>query len=285
MLLAHLLVSVAVHRAAAGAWLLAPGETYAKAALFRSRGVEELDGAGKRRPLFDPALVESGRYLESGGSLYAEYGLSRDVTLFASAFLKIADLEARDREVASDVSGLSIGIPDLHLGARLPLSRGQWAAALEPNVSIPLQAVDRSTEDSPPIGNGSATFALSAAGGHPLPLANGYAQASAGYRLRAGREPNEWFGDAETGVSPWGPMRLRIRYDQVDAQRVESDMRGSLSADAGARNARRIAPTVALGWRGGGELSLTWRRTLSGKSALLGNEWELAYAFLGIVRR
>ncbi|MEK7348037.1 MAG: hypothetical protein AABZ94_04135 [Candidatus Eisenbacteria bacterium] len=273
------------HRASAGAWLRAPGETYAKAALFRGRGVEEFDGAGNRRPLFDPAAVESGRYLESGASLYAEHGLSRDVTLLASAILKLADLEAYDREVASEVRGLSIGIPDLYLGARLPLSRGAWAAALEPSVSIPLQAVDRRTEEAPRIGNGSASFALSAAVGRSLPLANGYAQAAAGYRARAGRASDEWYGDAEAGVSPWGPLRVRIRYDRVDARRVASDMQGSLAAEAGARNARRIAPTVALGWRGGSELSLTWRRTLSGKSALRGSEWELAYAFLGIVRR
>lgn len=279
-----MLFSPPVPHASAGAWLRAPGETYAKAAIFRNRGVEEYDGAGERRPLFDPALVESGRYLESGGSLYAEHGLSRDVTLFASAILKIADLEARDREVAAEVRGLSIGIPDLHIGARLPLSRGRWAAALEPSLSIPLEAVDRLSERSPRIGTGSATFALGAAVGRSLPVAHGYAQAGAGYRARAGREPDEWFGDAEAGISPGGALRLRVRYDQVEARRVASDMQGSLSAEAGARNARRIAPTVALGWSGG-EISLTWRRTLSGKSALRGNEWELAYAFLGIVRR
>lgn len=251
--------------------------------------MEEFDGAGNRRPLFDPAVVESGRYIESGGSLYAEHGLSRDVTLFAGALLKMADLEAYDREVASEVRGLSIGIPDVHIGARLPLSRGAWAAALEPGVSIPLQAVDRRTEEAPRIGNGSASFALSAALGHSLPLANGYAQAGAGYRARAGRAPDEWYGDAEAGLSPGGPLRLRIRYDRVDARRVEagagSGAEGSLAAEAGARDARRIAPTIALGWGSGSELSLTWRRTLSGRRALRGSEWEIAYAFLGIVRR
>jgi hypothetical protein len=269
----------------AGAWLRAPGETYAKAALFRLRGGEEFDGAGNPRPLFDPVTVESGRYLESGASVYAEHGLSRDATLFGSAILKIADLEAYDRDVASDVRGLSIGIPDLYLGARFPLSRGAWAAALEPTISIPLQAVDRRTEDSPQIGTGSASFALAAAVGHSLPLANGYAQVGAGYRARAGRVSGEWFGDAEAGASPWRPFRLRLRYDRVDARRVASDMGETPAAESGARNARRIAPTIALGLRGGAEISLTWRRMLSGKSALRGSEWEIAYAFLGVLRR
>jgi hypothetical protein len=36
---------------------------------------------------------------------------------------------------------------------------------------------------------------------------------------------------------------------------------------------------------GGGELSLTWRRTFAGRSALRGEEWEVAYSFLGLVGR
>ena len=273
-----------VRRASAGAWLRAPGETYAKAAIFRSRGTEEFDENGNRRPLFDPLLVESGRYLESGASLYVEHGLSRDVTLVASALLKVADLEARDREVASDVRGLSYGIPDLHLGARLPLTRRRWVAALEPSFSIPLRAVDRQTPSSPRIGSESASFALGAAVGRALPV-GGYGQASVGYRLRAGQASNEWFADLEGGIAPWGPLRLRLRYDRVDASRVGSGADDPLNAEAGAQDARRVAPTVALASRGGSELSITWRRTFSGRSALRGSEWELAYAFLGTVRR
>lgn len=257
-----------------------------KAALFRARGVEEFDAAGNRRPLFDPATVESGRYLESGGSLYLEHGISRDATLFAGAFLKLADLEAYDHEVASDVRGLSIGIPDLYLGARLPIARGRLAAALEPSLSIPLQAVNRRTDEAPAIGSGSASFAMGAAVGHSLPVANGYAQAGAGYRTRAGKASDEWYGDAEAGLSPWGPWRLRVRYDRVDARRVKSGgAEGSLASEMGARDARRIAPTIALASRGGSEISLTWRRTLAGRSSLRGSEWELAYAFLGIQQR
>jgi hypothetical protein len=232
-------------------------------------------------------VVESGRYLESGGSLYAEHGLSRDVTLFAGALLKMADFEARGREVASDIRGVSIGIPDVLVGARFPLSRGAWAAALEPNVSIPIQAVERMTEAAPRIGSGSASFAAGAAVGRSLPVGNGYAQIGAGYRARAGKAPDEWYGDAEAGLSPWGPFRLRIRYDRVDARRVAArlDRDGSLAADAGARDAQRIAPTIALGSGAGGEVSVTWRRTLSGRSALRSSEWEIAYAFLGTVPR
>lgn len=268
-----------------GAWLRAPGESYVKAALFRSRGVEEFDVAGNARPLFDPAVFESGAYRETGSSLYAEYGLAPDVTLVAGLLLKVAELDARDREVAGDLHGLSIGIPDLQLGARLPLARGRWAAALEPSLSIPLRAVDRANDDSPRIGSESASFALGAALGRSLPIAGGYAQLSAGYRARAGSSSDEWFGDAEVGVSPIGPLRLRLRYDRVDARRVAIGMEGDLSGNAGARDAGRLAPTIALGSRGGIELSLTWRPTISGRSALRGSEWELAYAFLGSVKR
>jgi hypothetical protein len=246
--------------------------------------VEDFDGAGKRRPLFDTNVVESGRYLESGASLYLEHGLTRDVTIIASTLLKIADLEADDREVAGDIRGLSFGIPDLQLGARLPLLRGRWAAALEPAVSIPLRAVERLNSDSPPLGSKSASFSLSAAVGRSIPVASAYGQASAGYRLRAGQASDEWFADAEAGLSPWGPLRLRLRYDRVDARRVGSGIEGALTRTAGAQDARCVAPAVAWAWHAGGELSLTWRRTFSGRSTLRGSEWELAVAFLGITR-
>ncbi len=265
----------------------APGETYAKASIFRTRGDEEFDAAGARQPLFDPALVEEGRYLESGASVYAEHGLTRDVTLVASVLIKVADIEAVDRQVTSDVRALSFGIPDLRFGARLPLTRGKVVAALEPGVTLPLQAVERRTDDSPRIGGQSTSFALGASIGTSLPTGGGYVQAGGGYRARSGKPPDEWFGDAEMGMEIASPFRIRFRWDTVDARNVKAGGAEAVvvAAESGSQDLHRIAPTLAIASRGGSEFSFTWRRVVSGRSALRSSEIEVAFAFLGTTSR
>jgi len=268
----------------AGAWLRAPGETYVKASFFLGRGADQFDGGGRVGPLFDPLRVESGRYREVGSGLYAEYGVSRDLTLFADALLKVADLESIDRRVAFDVGGVSFGIPGLRLGARLPVARGRVKAALEPSVALPLEALGHSQSGAPPLGTPSAALALAASVGAALPVMQGYAQGSAGYRARAGREPDEWFGDVEAGVAPFGPLRARVRIDAVNARTEPSaGTRAQRMAvpEAGGQDLRRVAPTLAIVWGGGSEFSLTWRRAIGGRSALRTSEWEFAYSFLG----
>jgi hypothetical protein len=252
----------------AGAWLRAPGETYVKASFFLGHGVDQFDGGGGVGPLF----------------LYAEYGVSRDLTLFADGLLKVADLKSIDRRVAFDVGGVSFGIPGVRLGARLPVARGRVRAALEPSVTLPLEALGRSQSGARPLGTPSAALALAASVGAAVPLMQAYAQGSAGYRARAGREPGEWFGDVEAGVAPFGPLRARVRIDAVNARAEASAGTGAQRMavpEAGGQDLRRVAPTLAIAWGGGTEFSLTWRRAIGGRSALRTSEWEFAYSFLG----
>lgn len=277
----------------AGAWLRAPGEIYAKASLFRVRGDEEYAADGSPRALFDPAFYERGRYQETGSGLYAEYGLGRDVTLIADAILKVADVDAAGRRGAGDRSAVSFGIPDVRLGVRLPIARGRLVAALEPSVAVPIEGTSAGGDEAPRIGTGSAAFAAGASLGAGLPALRGYAQAGGGYRARAGKPSDEWYWDLEAGASPGSFLSLRLRYDGVDARAVRAAGGGgaggapamSLAAETGGQDAHRIAPTIAFGTRGGGEISVTWRRTFAGRSALRGEEWEVAYSFLGSVAR
>jgi hypothetical protein len=275
--------------AEAGPWLRAIGETYAKGSLFRTQGDEEFDLSSARRPLFDPDVVEAGRYVESGAGLYVEYGLTRDVTLLASTLLKVADLRADDHQVSSDVRGLSFGMPDLRIGARLPLARGRAPMALEPSVTFPVNAVDRRSDDAPRIGSRSASFALGASIGTGVPAIRGYAQATLGYRLRAGKPSDEWFGDVEGGTSLAGPIGFRLRLDAVDATSVKSSgtimLDGTVAAESGSQDIVRVAPTLAFATGGGTEFSITGRRVVSGRSALRSDEVEVAFAFLGFARR
>jgi hypothetical protein len=262
-----------------------------KAGLFLSRGTEQFDRTGAVAPLFDPATVASGNYQEIGANVYVEHGLYRDFTLVVDALLKSASLESDGYRASDDRQGTSYGIPDLRVGGRLPLSRGPLIAAFEPSIRFPLRAVGKSSPDAPALGTPSAAFTGVVSAGVSVPRGGAYIQGSGGYRLRAGREPNEWLADAEIGVTIAGPVRARARFDLLDAR----DGDGALDAGAagaggasmptpetGGQDLRRVAPTVALGFRDGSEISLTWRRAIGGRSALRSDEWELAYAFLGV---
>ncbi|HEU4334358.1 MAG TPA: hypothetical protein VFT32_07685 [Candidatus Eisenbacteria bacterium] len=283
----------------AGAWLRAPGEVYAKASLFRVRGEEEYTVEGAPRALFDPTFYERGRYQETGAGLYAEYGIGPDVTLIADALLKIADVDADGRGGAGDLSAVSFGVPDVRVGVRLPLARGRFVAALEPSAAVPIEGTSGGANGAPRIGTGTASFAAAVSLGAGLPALRGYAQAGGGYRARSGKPPGEWFWDLEAGASAGSLLALRLRYDGVDARGAGDLGAGgaggagsapgspatSLAAETGGQDAHRIAPTIAVGLGGGCELSVTWRRTFAGRSALRGEEWEVAYSFLGLVGR
>jgi hypothetical protein len=158
--------------------------------------------------------------------------------------------------------------------------------AIEPSVSIPLVRAGTDDPDAPRLGTGSAAFTASIAAGTALPRLRGYVQAGGGYRVRAGKSPNDRFWDAEAGVAPRGRLRFRLRYDGVDAASVRGTESAatSLAAETGGQDAHRVAPTIGVALGGGAEISVTWRWTFAGRSALRGREWEVAYSFLGLIR-
>src|SRR5262245_51452891 len=124
--------------ALAGAWLREPGEAYAKGSVARLTGDEVFDSAGKRQALDDPLLYSNARYREVNASLYTEYGAARWLTLIASVPLKLAEHDADALVPVGDIEGSSFGLGDLHVGARLPVSRGLWRVAVEPDLKVPL---------------------------------------------------------------------------------------------------------------------------------------------------
>ena len=122
--------------------------------------------------------------------------------------------------------------------------------------------------------------------GTGVPSISGYAQGTAGYRIRGGSTPEESYWDVELGSEPWPRFMLRVRYDGLSSRGRLTDVPagGTPAPGLGGQDHHRIAPTVALGTGGGSELSLTWRRVMDGRSTLRSSEWELAFAFLGLVR-
>jgi hypothetical protein len=246
------------------------------------------DASGNVRPLLDPAMFEHPRYTELGAALYVEYGLLDALTLLGSLPLKHVDQDAEGVTGAGDLHGETFGFGDAHLGARVPLRRGRWAAAVEPDLKIPLRGDPGAGTSDPALGTGFADFGAALSIGVGLPRVHGYAQGSVGYRIRGGRTAEETYWDLEIGLEPAQPLRVRFRYDGVDPRGAEN---GSTTApaigapvpSAGEQDFHRLAPTLAVSLGGLHELSVTWRRVMGGRSTVRSSEWEVGFSFLGKV--
>ena len=271
--------------ARAGAWARGRGEAYAKASVSYLKAEEMFDDSGDPRPLFDPALYERSRYVERGSALYVEYGAFRLLTLLGSLPLKLADQDADGLAGSGDLHGEAFGFADLHLGARVPLHRGRWAAAIEQDLKIPLRGTPEVVSTMPTLSTGFTDFGAALCLGTSLPSLRGYGQGSIGYRIRGGRTAEEKYWDLETGLEPARVLRVRFRYDGVHSQRGGG---GAVATDApvpgvGEQDFQRIAPTLAIALGGSNEVSITWRRVIDGRSTLRSSEWEVGLSFLGKV--
>jgi hypothetical protein len=274
-----------VGHALAGAWLRESGEAYAKGSVARLTGDEVFDATGERQPLDDPLLYSGARYSEVNVSLYTEYGAARWLTLIASVPLKLAEHEADALVPVGDIEGSSFGLGDLHVGARLPVSRGLWRVAVEPDLKVPLYGEPHDGSQDPPLGNRFVDFGTALVVGTGVPEVRGYVQASLGYRIRGGSTSEETYWDAEGGLQPLGQVSARFRYDGVDSKGSGSAMSaaGAPVPSAGEQDFQRIAPTLAVGFGGTTELSVTWRHVVAGRATLASDEWEIALSFMGRV--
>jgi len=272
--------------ARAGAWARSRGEAYAKASISYLKAEEMFDDSGELRPPFDPALYARPRYVERGSALYVEYGLFDALTLLGSLPLKLVDQDAEGLSGAGDLHGEAFGFGDLHLGARLPLHRGRWAAAIEPDLKIPLRGAPETASSEPALSTGFTDFGASFCLGASMPRVRGYGQGSIGYRIRAGRTAEEEYWDFEVGFEPAHVLRVRFRYDGVHSERERFG--GAAGTDApvpgvGEQDFHRIAPTLAVSLGGNNEVSVTWRGVVDGRSTLRSSEWEVGFSFLGRV--
>jgi hypothetical protein len=282
---AALLLIACPNAASAGAWARDHGEAYAKASISYLEAEEMYDDSGRLRPIYDPGLYENPRYTEHGSALYVEYGLFRSLTLVGSVPLKLAEQDAVGINAAADIHGETFGFGDLHLGARVPLVRGRWAAAIEPDLKIPLRRAPEEGSPDPALSTGFTDFGASLYLGASLPRVHGYGQGSFGYRIRSGNTAEEEYWDLEVGVEPTRVLRVRFRYDGVHSEGGSQAATGPNppAPSAGEQDYDRIAPTLAIGLGESQELSLTWRRVVDGRSTIGSDEWELAYSFLGRV--
>ena len=267
------------------AWTREPGEVYAKASVGWLDASEIYNDQGVVQPIQDSLAYSDPTYRELSASLYLEYGLHRAITLVASLPVKYARQEATGRFFVPDVEGETFDLGSMRLGFRVPLHQGNWRASLEPEWILPLYGDPDRVED-PLLGTGFMDLGAAVSVGIGIPKVSGYAQGTAGYRIRGGSTPEESFWDVELGSEPWPRFMLRVRYDGLSSRGRLTDVPpgGTPAPGLGGQDHHRIAPTLALGIGGGSELSLTWRRVLDGRSTLRSTEWELAFAFLGFVR-
>lgn len=281
-----LLAGLAMPSVAWGAaWTREPGEVYAKASAAWLDASEMYDDEGRIRPIQDTLLYAAPSYRELWSSVYVEYGLRRSLTLVAGLPFKIARQNATGRLGAPDIEGETIGFGSMRIGVRAPLHRGRWRASFEPEWHVPLYGEPDRVED-PRLGTGFMDLGAALSAGTGVPAISGYAQGTAGYRIRGGSTPEETFWDLELGAEPVRRLFLRLRYDGLSSKGdlIEVPPGATPTPGLGGQDHHRLAPTVALATGTGSEISVTWRRVVDGRSTLRSTEWEVAFAFLGWIR-
>ncbi len=196
--------------ARAGGWVQDVGAIYAKLAYISSSAntVYKFDGQEKYPTDNPPFTVRDYPIADRGLYLYAEYGLTADLTLIGSAALKRVI-------VTSPVERKQVqGLGDIGIAAKYRVATfDQQVVSATLGLSIP---TGYTRDLTPPLGSGNLNIELAANYGISFYPIAGYATASLGFRLRPSIflsslndnsrsfEPNyanELFSDVEAGYS------------------------------------------------------------------------------------
>lgn len=188
--------------ATGGAWTRDEGGYYVKIGLTSLTADEEYGFDGNRRLIFhDTTQFGAGDYGVTDITLYGEYGITGWLTGVASTQYKVAVKQAEYKISGRDTSASASGLGDLWLGARFKLPSviepvvAAFTLSLKLPTGTPLQEI--------PLGTGVIDYEAALAIGSGFPIKdeiNGYAQLSAGYRLRNSAS-NELNYQAEIGVN------------------------------------------------------------------------------------
>ncbi len=243
--------------ALAQAWPQPEGGLYVKLSHGRSDADEQFNSDGNARPYADG--VSDDAFADRSGYLYAEYGLTPQLTLvgllpFKTLTTRDLDFEYEAQALGSAQIGARYGLADA-----LNLTGTRHTAAVAGLLTVPL-GYERNR--APAVGTGQVDVQASLHYGlslHPLPL---YAQVGGGYRARSdvyafsstvdcvpGRSigcttdttpdyGNEWFYGAEIGASDGRWFLLQALLHGVSsAQTIEPER---ITADGGLPTRQRF---------------------------------------------
>lgn len=205
--------------ASAGAWVHAPGHTYAQIGYTHTSASSVRDEGGTARSMADPTFLgtsgevfQTGRYRGRELSAYLECGLLPHTELFASLPLRFVDTRWQfARGSAEDLVLDNAGAGDTVLGARIGAKLGPVATSMSTSLRLPLYNnaperlnTDRGNfdlgDDRVLLGQGTTDVDLIA--GIGVSGRRGWAQLEPGLRLRNRNYATALPGRAQVGWTP-----------------------------------------------------------------------------------
>jgi len=244
----------------AGAWVGAEGTGYVKLGTSTYKSTDTHSGS--------PTFVD---FESTGASLYAEYGLGNDFSLFGSVLYQEYDQEDTETGLSS-----ADGLGDAEIGVRYQWQANPFVLSTSFLVKTPFLY---DSDDG--LGNNQHDYEAKVLIGKSL-NEYGYLGAEVGYRLRNGAPSDEYRYLIEYGFSATKNLYFRAKLDAIlsveNADTVVSentDLSNPLEFDAGKLE-------LTSGWsfddssalKGYG-LEFTYTREIYGDNILKGNRFEL----------
>jgi hypothetical protein len=252
-----LLLSTNAH---AGAWLMPEGEGLAITQLTTFGSHEYWDANGNLQPQFSYRKYEI--------QPYAEYGLTKKVTIGGTAYLQ------RDRQAG----GTNTGIADPEFFARVKLWNTDYQVlSLQPLLKLP--GYFQHNDALPRGGSKSTDAELSLLYGYSLNIvsARDYIDARIGYRARNQGLNGQYKADLAVGLMPLEKWQFipAIRY--IKAQSIDSATAFTQTGDLD-YDLLKAELTVAYHLDSGNWLQATYFQHLDGKQTGSGEGMSLGYA-------
>ena len=245
----------------AGAWTQPTHAHYVEFSLSRYDTRQEFNADAMQAPILSlsPPLHD-GRYVSTNLGMYAEYGVTHEVTLVGSVQAKISSSTYWDS--ANHVSVPFAGLGDLSLYGRYALTTAPIVSAVQFGWKFLTSELQGS---------------IAAGGSLPVPHWNTYVNTEWGYRIRTGAVSNEIFYLEECGFAIFnGAAGLQLA---IDGTITQGSARTVLFTEISRNQTfRRATAGLSLAASEKLRLVLKFARILFGRNTLAGSTYSIGIA-------
>lgn len=271
--------------AGGGAWVRTAGGYYFKFGFTSLTADKEYGFQGEDRPLFrDTARYRNGTIGISNVTIYGERGITDWLTGVISTQYTVAVREAEDLETGLELSESASGLSDIWLSGRVRLLPKSWPVV--GSATLGWKIPTGSPYKKIPLGTGVADYELALAFGHGFRIGEGrfgYAQASAGYRLR-NRYANEINWQVEGGVKVIPSLGLQAILDGVSSgadfdDASDQEVGAGFDRLVGSQSFTRLSGGILYELSEEMEMNVLVAGTLSGVNTLAAGSFSVGFAW------
>lgn len=279
-------VSFTAARAGGGAWNRAADGYYLKLGFSSLTADREYGFRGEDRPLYRDSLTyRNANFGMTDISFYAEYGFTPWLTGVIATQYSVAVRDVENVTTGVPESESASGLSDTWLSARVRLLPSHWPVAGAATVGVKVPTGSPLKEI--PLGTGVVDYEGGLAVGAGFPVLEetyGWAQASAGYRLRNVVEDEiNWRVEAGIGIIPTLTFQAVLDGSASTADFEEgADNPGDdliYSRLVGNQSFTRASGGLIYALSDDTDMNVTYTRTISGINALQAGAFAIGIAW------